>query len=271
MTVVLFFVIVIFLLGYFSVMTVVPKGKQNFRYVNGHIVLESNYIFDTGADITVLYENEDFGFPIAVTSVSDIHRNRRLKTLYFVHRKIGGENTKSHFVCLIDSGFYRPNQSIFGIMGMNVIQRANWHFSFLDSTVEVFSRRSSYTIPPNALCFKYRNRLLPYTSIDIEGEKQEQFLIDMGYSLEFLVDEKGMRQIQKCRFIEPSQELITGLLGNKQVDVLKYDSLYVNGNCYSNVRIDVGNRNLIGLGFMRRFDHLFWDSRHKKVYLWNEK
>ena len=79
-----------------------------------------------------------------------------------------------------------------------------------------------------------------------------------------------MKSIQKCRFVEPKQELISGLLGQQQVDVFKYDTLYVNDKQYSNVRIDGGERNLIGLGFMRRFDHLFWDSRHRKVYLWNE-
>ena len=263
--------IICILLGYFSPMTVIPKGKQNFCYVNGHIVLESNYIFDTGADISVLYEKEGLSIPVAVTLMRDIHKNKRCRFLYFVNKKSLFQNEINHFVCLMDSGFYRPDKSVKGIIGMNVIQRANWHFSFLDSTVEVFSRRASYTIPSKALCFKYNNRLIPCSSIDIESEHYKQILIDMGYSLEFLLDENNISQIQKCCLVEPRQELITGLLGHQQVDVFQYDTLSINGNHYSNVRIDGGKRNLIGLGFMRRFDHLFWDSRHKKVYLWNEE
>ena len=261
---------IIFLLGYFSLMTVIPKGKQNFRYINGHIVLESNYIFDTGADISVLYEKEGLSLPVAATLISDIHKKKRLKPLYFVDRKLETQNAEIHFICLIDSVFYRPDKSVLGIIGMNVIQRANWHFSFRDSTIEALPLHTSIKIPKDALCLKYRNRLFPCTSIDIEGEKYRQILIDMGYSLEFFLDEKNMKSIQKCRFVEPKQELISGLLGQQQVDVFKYDTLYVNDKQYSNVRIDGGGRNLIGLGFMRRFDHLFWDSRHRKVYLWNE-
>ena len=60
---------IIFLLGYFSLMTVIPKGKQNFRYINGHIVLESNYIFDTGADISVLYEKEKCQLALCMTFI----------------------------------------------------------------------------------------------------------------------------------------------------------------------------------------------------------
>ena len=48
-----------------------------------------------------------------------------------------------------------------------------------------------------------------------------------------------------------------------------FDNLSVNNYKMDSVNVIEGVKNAIGLEFMRRFDHLFWDSRHPKVYLWN--
>ena len=148
-------IVVLYLLfGYFCVQTSVPKGKYNFSISNtGLMVLESDFVFDSGSSISVLYDKQSKAFPVFLTWISDYHKKMIIKSIYYAGRNVSENYPVNHFLCVIDSGFYRPDKSLLGILGMNVIQRANWHFSFRDSILEVLPTSMSTTIPEDALCW----------------------------------------------------------------------------------------------------------------------
>lgn len=262
--------IAFFVIVYFHLFTVIPKGKQSFRYVNNHIVLESNYIFDTGASISLVYDGNNRQIPLSFVLVSDYHKRKAIKPLVFRSGRAPYNDFVNNFFCVVDTRFKNQNDSIIGIMGMNVIQRANWHFSFKDSTVEVLSLRDKINISDKAICWKYKGRLVPKISINIGEITLDHFLLDMGTNDIFAIEPQNINHVLNSHNFIRSVDTVTGLLSREMVSIFKFDNLLIDGETYQNISITEAPRNLVGLGFMRRFDHLFWDSKHKKVYLWND-
>ena len=105
----------------------------------------------------------------------------------------------------------------------------------------------------------------------INGVKMKRVLVDMGSTMDFCLIKSNLSKCHKKGHFQTSITNVDGLLGSESLNMCTFDYLWVDTGLYQNVSINEGKRNLVGMRFLSRFDHLFWDGRHRKVYLWNDE
>ncbi len=246
----------------------VPKGKFDIDCSSGHLLVDSIILFDSGSSRT-LSNRKNIGVFLGKTMSIDLYGSKKVKNLFFVFRYPLFTFPIKFFSCAsMEESHIESTVEL--LMGMNIIQRANWHFSFKDNYLEVMKRSEMVDIPMCAICWQYRNRLIPQIDMTLEGYKVDGILIDMGCNIDFCLKKNDVERMESLSGIRGKYYNKNTVWSSKNVYCLQLDSFKVGNKIYPNVYIDEVPRNLVGLGFMRRFDHLFWDSKHKKVYLWND-
>ena len=256
----------------------ISYGKYPMQIRNSLLLTAGDEVclFDSGALRTVFKSKIPGQKLVGATLVTDCNKKHRIAPLYYVS---GIELSHGFWVrrfvfnrVAFHAQASEPQKLSVGIIGMNIIRKANWHFSIRDSFFETLPLDRSMSIPSDAVVLSYDNNKRPLTTLVIEHRKYEDVLIDMGCDKDFGFSSLIMHSITNK--VEPqyiSQRSQSGVFSsNKKMSYL-FDSVYVLGKIYPNISMCESKYNLVGMKFLSRFDHLFWDSRHKKVYLWNDE
>lgn len=258
--------------------TKVTYTDFRMRDNNQFLMTDEGYIFDTASNVTLLYAGKTVNACWLCFSVFiDNKINISWDSYYYAKScQIGKGFNVFSFVCL------RPESTVHskifpdikGIVGTNVLRKANWLYSLKLHKAETFPLDSIVSIPTDAITFSYREqRRLPLTDLDINGHQVKNVIIDTGFDEDLFLTDSTNSTINLGEVIRlDSVERIaiyTKWMAQKKV----FRTTKINSKSYQNLNVIIGghSENLLGLGFMRRFDYIFWDSKHKKVYLWNDK
>ena len=253
--------------------------KIPFIYTKGVMAIgnpKEYFIMDSGAPYSYFYKNGYKKSFVAVSWVYDVHGKRKIAPFFFFPQI---ECYKSQFFLSDLIGEYdvheaspKNNSFVAGILGMDVIGRANWHFDLSNCTMESLPLDSVIKIPSDALVWIYSDNRTPEVKLNVCDLKCKA-LIDFGCNVDLCLDSLQIAKI--CKQNKTYSTLIDTTFGLFSWDLTEnyyFDSLKIGNRYYNDVHISNHKfRNLIGLRFFRRFDYLFWDSKHKKVYVWNKE
>ena len=241
------------------------EQTNNIIFKNGHL------LWDTGANGSILLSNfRQKKVLISFSILYDSYRKIKIAGLYFSHNTIIDSIFIKNFIYTkLDRGglpIEIQKLNYIGILGMNVISNYNWLLDFDKNTLQNIPKTKSYK---EEYDFKltYLFRIFPYTSITIERIKLKKILIDSGLNTDcvLLVDDIGKIN----EYISPdtvinqvSNGLFSNCIPSKQY---VYTNIKINNTFFDTLTITEGEKRLIGIGFFRKFDKVFWDSGKKEV------
>lgn len=283
--IIVFSLITICCLWYWWALWLIDGSKTKVTYTefkmsdnNQFLMTDEGYIFDTGSNATLLYASKTVNACWLCFSFSiDNKINISWVSYYYTKScQVGKGFNVFGFVC------QRPDTTVHskvfpdikGIIGTNVLRKANWLYSLKLHKAAAFPLDSIVSIPDDAITFSYHEHWrLPLTDLAINGQILKNVLIDTGFDEDLLLKDGTDAPINLGEVIQ--QDSVERIAINSKWMLQKkvFKSVKVNSKSYQNLNVILGgnSRNLLGLGFMRRFDYIFWDSKHKKVYLWNDK
>ena len=176
-----------------------------------------NFLFDTGAEVTVLQKDTIVGKTTSVTGATN--RSMALGHETISSLKIGGikfRNTHAMSGNLVGLKEQIPNFG--GIIGQPIISKTNWLINYTDSTIELSNQQlADYTFTPIKI---KRIKGRPYVTLSIDGEKNKA-LIDLGSSSAMTIpegSELASQILSKYDFKEKEREIYTigGLRNTKE-------------------------------------------------------
>ena len=246
-------------------------------YTNGMATIRADkhaFVMDSGSSSSIFFKNKYQKFFIGFSKITDAHAKTRFIPIFFfpqieiaeLHFKITNiVGNYIHEIFAIDS-------SIKGIFGRDIIRATNWHFNLANNVIETMDIDSNIVIPKKSITFAYQNEKIPQTKVNVNGLIYEM-LIDIGCNVDLCFDSLQIAEIcTKNKYRNKQKDTISSTFSKDLMDGYIFDSLTIEDISYSNIHINViQNKNIIGMKFFRRFDHLFWDSGNKKVYLWNDE
>lgn len=243
---------------------------------NYFLMTDEGYEFDTGTNIFTFTNTEKvgssyrIGWALTWDAKKWYHRLNFLR--YGEECQIGKELYISDFTYTTEKETVHSKSFplIKGIIGMNVIQKANWLFSLKAQKAETFPLDSIIPISTDAVTLSYHGCLRPLTDLDINGHRIKNVLLDTGFNMDLKLDDSNVME-KLGEIVKQDTGVCITFDEKKTVVDYTLKSVNINSKSYQNVMVCFGKPNLLGLGFMRRFDYLFWDSKHKKVYLWNDE
>ena len=204
----------------------VPKGKFQMNCDNGFIIIEEEIMFDTGSSGTIYFKGKDINkIRIGSSRITDTHEYKTILDLYLVYRSHSKEFPLKFFTSMIiDEDNFPYDKSRFkapvsGLIGMNVIRRVNWHFSFKENYLEVFRLYENFTIPASAISLDYSDNRVPKTTVQIGKQQIQNVLLDAGCDIDFVIDQNNIGILEKYPTVKRNSKNISGLLGEDQVKV----------------------------------------------------
>lgn len=246
----------------------INKVKSCFHR-DGFIMLSSdddvNYLFDTGADITVLYTDtvpESFFF-LTSSEVTDVLGNNYLGKKYFsFSSKIGLVEVDRLIALLISKR--AGMKHVDGIIGADLIDRSDWWIDFRSGII-------SNDIPlvekkPDMVIHCQKRKGLYYADLNINGIRFSDLLIDTGYDrADFLLKKKEMEFLSDYSFVRNDSCFgftnvgdIISICGIKdcKVDAVSFKDVTL---------VESFSRRLVGLPFLKRFSYIVFDTRNRKI------
>lgn len=207
-----------------TVQTEAYNCKLQFSTIKTLIILPveingatKNFLFDTGAEVTVLQKDTIVGNTTTITGAT----NRSMKLGHETIRslKIGEiEFRDTHAMSGNLVGLKEQIPNFGGIIGQPINSKTNWLINYTDSTIVLSNQQlADSTFTPIKI---KRKRGKPYASLSIDGDKQ-MALIDLGSSSALAIPEGSAlaRQIlSKYSFHEKEREIYTigGLRNTKE-------------------------------------------------------
>jgi hypothetical protein len=235
------------------------------------ILGDENITWDTGSGWTLFFQ--DFvahKIPVIPTIGIDVYGKRVITFLYFSRSlNVASITLKNIFYNTIKrnkiSSFTRQS-GIGGIFGMNVINRANWIIDFQDGSIEATPRKDAVLsgLEPK-FSLSYNKRKYPKTTIVIQGMEIKNVLIDSGSSADLALREADIRELN--RKVQPvdsatyySSGLFTDSISKKKY---LYKNIVINNYRFDTLVISQDNESSIGIGFFRKFDKVYLNTREK--------
>ncbi len=237
------------------------KYETKFETAKGIIVLpfqlngvEKNFLFDTGADLTLIQRNTTKGKTSSFSGASN--RKVKLGNETIPSMKIGTVDFKNTFALNGDfSGLKEQVPNFGGLIGQSIINKANWLIDYPNKTIEISNH--------NLIDSSYQNIKIkreggaPYTYITIDGIHQK-VVIDFGSSSDFNLpkESKLAQQLLKTyTFKDHKRERYT--LGglqyiNEKVGVIP--EIKLGNTIFKNVKttINTSSQPRIGIDFFKR-------------------
>ncbi|MDO4726948.1 MAG: hypothetical protein Q4A56_07000, partial [Porphyromonadaceae bacterium] len=244
---------------------------------SNHIILKNSKLcWDTGANSTAFFK--DFGqkkFLLMFSLVFEYgYKIRIQKVKYSNHIEKDSVILKNIIYLDVDSqntAQWINNEEISGIVGMNVISKYNWIVDFDKNILQNLSKTTTYNHTPQfTLC--YSNTMKPKTTISIADVKLKNILIDSGFNIDFTLLSSDIEKINQRIAPDTICNIIsTALFSDSIVEFkYKYSNIMINNIRFDTLYIVEGNRRLIGTGFFRKFDRVFWDSGSKEVRFYRD-
>ncbi|MDO4726949.1 MAG: hypothetical protein Q4A56_07005 [Porphyromonadaceae bacterium] len=251
--------------------------NNKFEIIDKRISISDNrFLWDTGASGTILFSNIKIDrIPIGLSFVWDTHYKLKICKLFFVKEylddSIRFENLIYTEVKENNVSIAEQKQNFGGILGMNVIKNYNWLLDFSKNTLNNFNISYKYD---NLAIFKleYKSKHKPCTSLDIEGIKLKNTLIDSGSDADIQLLPTDIEQINKIIPPDSIIEQFSSGLFSDSIPSKKYfySRLKVNGLFIDTLTINESKKRKLGIGFFRKFDRVFWDSGSKEVRFYRD-
>lgn len=240
------------------------------------ILKDSRFVWDTGASGSVIFnELGSSRLKIGIGTVTDFDSKTKLYPICFARNISFDSITLNNFIyneIMIDDvvpGIQNLNS--IGILGMNVIGNHNWLLDFTSDKIYNFEKNVEYNPSPQ-LRLTYRKIRTPTTDIKIGGLDMKKLLIDSGFYGDIKLYKSDIDEINKI--IKPDtiiDEVSDGLfVGNIKSQNYIYTNVKVNNVVLDTLSIIVSKRRLLGAGFFRKFDRVFWDSGSKEVRFYRD-
>ena len=240
------------------------------------ITFGSRNIWDTGAEQSLFFE--EFIHPysktiVGIMPVIDYAFNFTMAKLYFSKSIQLSDNVeiRNVFYNVIDTATTLQNFN--GIIGMNVINKANWLIDFSNNTIQSLSKHNSYTPKEKyKLCLSYKNSKRPKVNIIIQGVEIKDVVMDSGFKEgELILFKEDIEKINQISIpVDTSKFYSQGLRGNKIPEPLYiYDCVTINSVPIDSLKIiQSEHRRLIGLNFFKKFERIYLDTKTKRFYFY---
>ncbi len=267
--------IIIYCYWFFPTTIEIPNNQID-ENSNQIILTNSKLLWDTGADGTIFFK--DFNqrkIIIGLANVSDFHKKSTIRKRYFsitlIADSILFKNLVYNEISIDNISQGVQYLAINGILGMNVINKYNWIIDFDKNTLQNLSKTTTYNHTPQ-FTLRYSNAMKPKTAVSIADVKLKNILIDSGFNIDFTLLSSDIEQINQC--IAPDTIFNTsssGLFSDSIVESkYQYSNIMIDNIKFDKLYITEGNRRLIGTGFFRKFDRVFWDSKNREVRFYKD-
>ncbi len=253
----------------------ISYGNYGFQVNDGYIIFhKSGFIMDSGCSSSYIVPDTLLHLPNfnvqASICITDVNNEIKEYPLYFVPTiKIDDSLIVRNVVAYPFEWTSNKTSAI----GMDIISTANWHFNFNNNTVNITPVSETAIIPQKHITFSYTKTKDPLTNLVIGNNVYDNVLLDMGM-VDWdmcLTDSDLSLLFQNYIPIDSSETTSYGHNSSYTTTKYYFDSVSIDAEIYRDICIRKGSKNIIGMDFFRRFDHLFWDSKNKKVYLWNDE
>ncbi|KGN79366.1 hypothetical protein HW49_06340 [Porphyromonadaceae bacterium COT-184 OH4590] len=240
------------------------------------ILNSSRFLWDTGAESSVLFENfNQRRITVGFANVFDVHKTSTTRKRYFsTYLRIDSILLKNFIYHEIPTEYISQvvqNMNFKGILGMNVIKNYNWLLDFSKNTLNNFNISYKYD---NLAIFKleYKSKHKPCTSLDIEGIKLEKIFIDSGSEADIKLAKKEIEKINRILQPDTTLEYVSSGLLRDSISHKKYiyTNIRINNIILDTLSIVESSKCYIGIGFFRKFDRVFWDSGSKEVRFYRD-
>jgi predicted aspartyl protease len=242
------------------------------------LFLNDSLLWDTGATTTVIYDERKtcekiwFGYVLFF----DTFYKARFRKLYYSSQFNPIDSLSIRQLCFLIAKDIPKEMKYdyeIGLIGMNVISRANWIINFQSEQVDILSHNKIYkTKNVPQLIFKYEQKNRPETQLDFSVCKLENVLIDAGSDSELILLKSDIEIINKK--YKPVDTLTATAYGMHSTSPIilncyVYDSIVMNNVCFKNVEIVEGNvKRIIGFKFFKRFNAVFLNTKEKRFYFY---
>ena len=257
-------------------MSSVEDGVVKFVYGEyGHLKIDE-FIFDTGAEMSIVFKKTDDMNKVFYILMSGLNKELKIEDVYYSNFHYLDSLKIHHAFWVYIDTCYIPDviKKNDGILGMNIISQNNWHFNFKDSTLKSTSKKFTDVGLHNSISFKYGKQIRPLVSIYIEDVEIKEVLFDTGSNSMLTFGLEDLKKINSKHI--PQDTVVEQIMGLYHEDsVVKYNKythrqIKINGRTMDSVYISEDNRfPRIGLGFVRKFDNLYIDTKNKMIYLYN--
>ncbi|MDE5711304.1 hypothetical protein [Bacteroides sp.] len=227
-----------------------------------------NFVFDTGADITLLYTdtipNSTSFFYNAIAT--DIYGNEiKLKKYLLLYPGLLNDGRFFQTVMILPKSFGIKN--IDGILGTDIINHSNWNIDFKRQTINNQFYKSEQ-IPD--MIFNYRKKESRWViDLQLDSILVEDVIIDTGYTRSDFILPKGYEDKLNIEFFRKDT------CYNFKNTLFKID-LYTKRECLvNNTRVKEAiisfseGEHVIGLPFFKRFSSIYIDTHEKMISCYN--
>lgn len=232
-----------------------------------------NFLFDTGANITLLYADtvpESF-HPFMQVNAKDITgKNFSVKKYFSFCARLGNIEGSLWTIVLLPQHFQW--QHIHGIIGTDRIDCCNWLLDFEKGTISNV-HPFVFGIPDMVLHYKKEQGLYYVEEMEINGIKCSHILIDTGYDRsDLLLPEQDIEQMPDACFLK--KDTCYGFTdAGSVITVYEVAQGKVNQKLFKNVTLaTLASRRTIGISFFKRFSQVVLDTRKQEIrcYCLNE-
>lgn len=260
------------------------RGETTISYGKSDVIISNSleiggFIFDTGATHSVIFgdnEGMDGREFVSDNKISDANNRGRILKLYRVKSMSAGSLTidNGEFLNIDKENLPEMLHAYRGIIGMNIIDKANWLIDIKRGEVTVLNKDSVMETKADALILEYNNEnSLPETRIKLGNQVLRKIIIDTGSHAVLELLSSDIRELDK--FYESSvidTVRLSGLYnGITEHPVHNYKNVPLNHNhlMESLEAYDVKRERRIGFGFFKEFDYILIDTYRRKIYLYN--
>ena len=256
--------------GFFTTIT---TGKLQLTPDNHYLRTNNGFVFDTGAMCSVIVGEEAVpSIFMSPAIISDSGGGFQFMAFHLFPklnldgkieiRYLGGVCRQNNYDDLLKVN------SIKVIIGMNVLKKANWLFSMRDNTATILPLDSVVDIPHYASCMSFDSEHYPMTNLKT-GIGDINMLIDTGLDIDMVLTEEYLVDVLKMKDYQQTVVSNEYLFGKEQQKQFTIAKMKINNQVLKDVIIRKANINMLGLGYLRRFNNVFWNNKDKKIYLWN--
>lgn len=257
--------------------TSVSYGKSDAVISNSLEI--GGFIFDTGATHSVIFgDNEDMPERefVSDNKISDANNRGRVLKLYRIKNLSVGSLTidNGEFLNIDKGNLPEMLHAYRGIIGMNIIDKANWFIDIKRGEIMVLNKDSVIETKANALILDYDNeRSLPETRMKVGNQVLRKIIIDTGSHAVLELLSSDIRELYKSYESSVTGTVrLSGLYnGITEHPVHNYKSIPLNDNhLMESLEVyEVKRERRIGFGFFKKFDYIFIDTPSRKIYLYN--
>lgn len=262
---------------------ILKKPNVSGYFDSNKFIVINDFIFDTGAShsvffldsINILIYQKYFYKKIHLKDSSG--KNEVNQSLLFDSLNIGNLTVNNAF-------FFTKNKESLpsvvknynGIIGMNLIGKANWLFDMKNNTFTVLDKDSLFNIPNQHLILKYKlSNNIPYTSITIGHKTIDDVLIDTGAANSwFDLSMENLKYLNNLYDAKSIDTLSAVGIHNIKTTLLEYTYENVNIANYTMDYVRVGliqkpQKQLLGYEIIKKFNYIFINSEYEYICLFN--